>query len=607
MMTGAEYIAAFLARIGSRRVFTLTGGACAFLIDAVGQHPDLDVVCVQNEQAAAMAADAVWRTSRRIGVTMATSGPGATNLITGIACSYFDSIPSLHITGQVNQRESSAIHGANVRQSGFQETKIVEMVQPITKYAVKVRDTDELQRELTKAVSLATSGRMGPVLIDVPMDVQQALVTPLALGMAEPMARDTEPHAKIGAVAAALAATLATAERPVVLWGGGIGLAQVETELAAWLTETGIPFVSSWAGLTAFDHGHPAYVGQIGVYGNRGANFVLQNADAVIVLGSRLDNRQRSGNADNFARGAIVHVVDVDDEELKKYGSGRYRCSQLNLVALPDVLARLPKPRLGEDWLAYVGEMKAAFYGRETSSTARKLNTLSPYDVVRRMSEIADEDAIVAADTGAAVCWLHQAFKIKRHHLFTAGGNSPMGYALCAAIGAKLEAPERQVISYNGDGGFQVNIQELQTLKHLDLDVAVVIMNNGCYGIIKQFQDSYLGSRYTASHDGYSAPDFGRIAHAYGLGYARIERMEDLTPDLFRRGAIIIDVILSEHTLIEPKLEMGRPINDQYPYLADEDYRRGNRFVDYPRPVALLATAASKADGLREGSSGKGA
>lgn len=606
MMNGAEYIAAFLARIGSRRVFTLTGGACAFLIDAVGQHPDLDVVCVQNEQAAAMAADAVWRTSRRIGVTMATSGPGATNLITGIACSYFDSIPSLHITGQVNQRESSAIQGANVRQSGFQETKIVEMVQPITKYAVKVRDTDELQRELAKAVSVATSGRMGPVLIDVPMDVQQAQVTLLVPDIIELMTPDSESEAKIRTVAEALAGTLAAAERPVILWGGGVGLARVETELAAWLTETGIPFVSSWAGLTAFDHDHPGFLGQIGVYGNRGANFVLQNADAIIVLGSRLDNRQRSGNADNFARGAVVHVVDIDVEELKKYGSARYRGSHLNLTALPDVLAQLPKPRLSENWLAYVGEMKAVYYGRETSTTARKLNTLSPYDVVRRLSEIADDDAIVAADTGAAVCWLHQAFKIKHHQLFTAGGNSPMGYALCAAIGAKLEAPERQVISYNGDGGFQVNIQELQTLKHLDLDVAVVIMNNGCYGIIKQFQDSYLGSRYTASRDGYSTPDFGRIAHAYGLDYVRIERMEDLTPDLLRRGAIVIDVILSEHTLIEPKLEMGRPINDQYPYLAEEDYQRGNRFVDYPRPAALLATATAKVDGLREGSSDKG-
>lgn len=585
-MTGSEYIAEFLARIGSRRVFTLQGGACAFMVDAVGRHPDLEVVCVQNEQAAAMAADAVWRVSRRLGVTMATSGPGATNLITGIACSYFDSIPSIHITGQVNQRESSAVHGANVRQSGFQETKIVEMVRPITKYAVLVKSTDELRTELVKAYEIAVSGRMGPVLIDVPMDIQQAEMEPL---FPERSLDITAARQEVDDAARSLAQTLSAAQRPVVLWGGGIGLAGVEAAVSEWLSREEIPFVSSWAGLSSFSHDHPQFVGQIGVYGNRGANFVLQNADAVIVLGSRLDNRQRSGNADNFAADATIHVFDVDEEELRKYGNSRYRVTQLDLRDFPHVISLLPEVHLEQDWLSYVREMKATYYGRETSSTALRLNTLSPYDVIRRLSEIVDDDAIIAADTGAAVCWLHQSFAIKRQNLFTAGGNSPMGYALCAAIGAKLEAPERQVISYNGDGGLQVNIQELQTLRHLDLDIAVIVMNNGCYGIIKQFQDSYLGSRYIASKEGYSAPDFGRIAAAYGLGYARIEKMSDLTPDLFRQGPIIIDVILSDQTLIEPKLEMGRPINDQYPYLKETEYKRGNRYVDYPRPDHLKA------------------
>jgi acetolactate synthase-1/2/3 large subunit len=310
----------------------------------------------------------------------------------------------------------------------------------------------------------------------------------------------------------------------------------------------------------------------------------------VIVLGSRLDNRQRSGNAANFAIGAVVHVVDVDDAEIAKFGKDeRYRGTHLDLAALPDVLDSLVTPTVEPDWLSYVRDMKNTYYGREVSTAALRLNTLSPYDVVRRLSEIIDDDAIVAADTGAAVCWLHQSFPVKNHRLFTAGGNSPMGYALCAAIGAKLEAPERQVVSYNGDGGLQVNIQELQTLKHLNLDIAVVVMNNGCYGIIKQFQDSYLGSRYTASRDGYSTPDFGQVAKAYGIGYARVEHIEDLKPELFNRGPILIDVILSEQTQIEPKLEMGRPINDQYPYLSEAEYSRGNRYVEYPRPAPVKA------------------
>lgn len=591
-MNGSDYIAEFIARMGSRHVFTLTGGACAFMIDAVGRHPDLGVICVQNEQAAAMAADAVWRVNNRIGVTMATSGPGATNLITGIACSYFDSVPSIHITGQVNQRESSSIHGANVRQSGFQETKIVDMVRPITKYAVMVRSVEELRDELAKAYAIAVSGRMGPVLIDVPMDVQQADMDADFPDFG--LLRETWGDAEVDAVAASISQLLTSAQRPVILWGGGVGLAGVSGALSDWLEASKIPFVASWAGLSSFSHNHPAFVGQIGVYGNRGANFVLQNADALIVLGSRLDNRQRSGNATNFAVGARVHVLDIDGEEIKKYGGGRYTGSVIDLKLLPPILERIERPSLSDEWSNYVETMASTYRGQETSSVAKRLNSLSPYEVVRRISEVIDKDAVVIGDTGAAVCWLHQSFVVDRHTLFTAGGNSPMGYALCAAIGAKLTAPERQVISYNGDGGLQVNIQELQTIKHYGLDIAVVVMNNASYGIIKQFQDSYLGSRYTASSDGYSAPDFGAIAKAYGLEHCRVESLDQLKPELFKRGAVLIEVILSEETLIEPKLEMGRPINDQYPYLSDEAYEQGNRYVAYPRPEALRSSITVK-------------
>jgi acetolactate synthase I/II/III large subunit len=583
-MNGSEYIAEFIARLGSKHVFTLTGGACAFMIDAVGRHPDLSVICVQNEQAAAMAADAVWRVSRQLGVTMATSGPGATNLITGIACSYFDSIPTMHITGQVNQREIKAVHGANVRQAGFQETKIVEMVRPITKYAVMVTSVDELRTELVKAYSIAISGRMGPVLIDVPMDIQQAEIEPTFLPL---LINPSYADDAISSAAHALSDLLLNSVRPVVVWGGGVAMAGVQADVLKWLDNTGLPFVASWAGLSAFDHAHEKFLGQIGVYGNRGANFVLQNADAVIVLGSRLDNRQRSGNAENFAIDARIHVLDIDCEEIKKYGGGRYTGTEIDLQALPVVLDAISPFEISVEWESYVAEMRDRYRGSETSSTAKRLNSLSPYEVVRRLSEIVSRDAIVAADTGAAVCWLHQSFQVKDQQLFTAGGNSPMGYALCAAIGAKLSAPDRQVISYNGDGGLQVNIQELQTIKHHGLDIAVIVMNNNSYGIIKQFQDSYMSGRYTASQDGYSTPDFGAIAAAYGLAFQRVEQMDDLNPDLFKRGPILIEIILSDQTLIEPKLEMGRPINDQYPYLPNQEYEQGNRFVRYPRPDQL--------------------
>src|SRR4051812_43943842 len=297
---------------------------------------------------------------------------------------------------------------------------------------------------------------MGPVLIDVPMDIQQAEVDGDIL-LPQPLPIQADEPSK---VIAELGRTLANASRPVVLWGAGIGLAGIEREVADWLRKTRLPFVSSWAGLSFFDHDHPGFLGQIGVYGNRGANFVLQNADTVLVLGSRLDNRQRSGNARNFALGAMVHVVDVDEEELKKYQNDNYRTSHLAFNTLPEVLAHVSAPAMGVEWRDYVIEMKQRYFGKEVSTSARRLNTLSPYDVIRRLNEVIDKDAIVVADTGATVCWVHQAFKVQHHTLFTAGGNSPMGYALPAAIGAKLELPHRQVISINGDGGFQLNIQE---------------------------------------------------------------------------------------------------------------------------------------------------
>ena len=443
-MTGAEYIAEFLARVGSKHVFVLTGGACAFMIDAVERHPALEYTCFHHEQSAAMAADAVWRATGKLGVSMATSGPGATNLITGIACSYFDSIPSLHITGQVNQREGSAYHGANVRQSGFQETKIVEMVKPVTKYAVMVKSPDDLRRELAKAYLIACTGRKGPVLVDVPMDIQQMQIAgDVTLPAERPIGAEAAE-----AVAATLSDTLSQARRPVVLWGAGIGLAGVEDAVIDWLSASGLPFVSSWAGLTYFDNDHPHFLGQIGVYGNRGANFVLQNADAVIVLGSRLDNRQRSGNARNFAIGAKVHVIDVDEEELRKYRNDGYATSHLDFQDLPQVLKAVRPPQVDEGWRDYVAEMKNRYFGKEKSLSALRLNTLSPYDVIRRVNELVAEDAIVVADTGATVCWVYQAFKVKRHKLFTAGGNSPMGYALPAAIGAKFAAPSARSSRY---------------------------------------------------------------------------------------------------------------------------------------------------------------
>lgn len=573
-MTGAEYIAAFLARAGVTEVFTLNGGACAFVTDAVARHPTLHCRPVRHEQAGAMAADGVWRASRRLAATVVTSGPGATNLLTGIACSWFDSIPAFHITGQVPLHESRRYPGLALRQRGFQEARIVDMAKHVVKYAVQVTSVNELRRELAKAHAIALSPRMGPVLIDVPMDVQQAEIDGDIL-LPE---LESEPQ-PVERIASELNATLAGARRPIVLWGAGVGLAGVETETADWLKRTGLPFVVSWNGLSSFDHGHPGFVGPIGVYGSRAANFAIQNADTVIALGSRLDNRQRSSDPRMFAAGAQIHTFDIDESELGKSHADGYRATRLDLRCAPQVFANVAVQRPDPDWQEYLAALKLQFGGRET----RNLPENDPYTIVQRFNEVLDDDAVIVADTGAALCWLFQTFRVKRHSVFTAGGNSPMGYALPAAIGAKLAAPHRQVVCYTGDGGLQVNLQELQTIRDFGLNIPILVMNNLGYGIIRQFQDTYLCGRHLGSASDCTAPDLQLISRAYGFEYRQIKIADEITPALFRNGHALIEAVIDPESIVAPKLEMGRPINDQWPYLTDQEYKAANRFVSYAR------------------------
>ncbi len=580
-MTGAEYIAEFLAANDLRDVFLVTGGACAFAVDAVARHAALRYVCFQHEQAAAMAADAVWRVTGRPGVTIATSGPGATNLITGIACSYFDSIPSLHLTGQVNQNESASYFGARPRQVGFQETDIVSIAKPLTKDAFQIDSIDRLPAELARALEIATSGRMGPVLVDIPMNVQASQMPNLEV----PVRAKRPSEQPLAAVDSDLVAKLnrlfAGSSRPLVLLGGGLGLSGATEAVVRWLEEARIPFVSSWSGMSYFNHDHPMYCGPIGVYGNRGANYIVQNCDLLIALGSRLDNRQRSGNSLSFAPLAKVCVIDLDAEELKKYAINAYDTAEMDLRSIGGAFAALDRPPLRVEWERYVCALKRRFFGRDISTFAAAHGSPSPYEVVQRANALMERDAIVVADCGANLCWVYQVFHRTQQTLFTAAGNSPMGYSLPAAIGAALVEPDRQVICFIGDGGLQINVQELQTLAVYRLPIKIVLLNNRGYGIIKQFQDSYCGSRHEASGHGYSVPDFRRVADAYGLDYHAVRSSGMLTAAMLQGPSpCLIDVNLHADTLIEPKLEMGRAIHDQFPYVSDEDFAAANPFLE---------------------------
>jgi len=577
--TGADLIADFIAERCCGTAFLVTGGACAFIVDAVGRNPKTEYVCFQHEQAAAMAADAIWRTTGKVGVTIATSGPGATNLITGIACSWFDSIPSIHITGQVNQSESRESLGANVRQAGFQETDIVSMVSSITKFAKKIESVEELVELLPKALDIAISGRMGPVLLDIPMNIQKAEISPTQREMALSIFNnDPIEYQKFD-----LSEILSNSKRPVVVIGAGAALSGTASNIQSWCEENQIPYVTSWGALSYVDRTASNYFGSLGVYGSRVANWVVQSADNLIVFGSRLDNRQRTGNPSGFAPFADITVFDIDEEELRKYHKlGNYRKIHFDLARIPDFL-----PKLAGFGIWSNAAKEKTFSMQEGFDRATAENELNPYTAVRKSQSKFEKNSIVVSDCGANLCWVYQSYLPDSSYLFTAGGNSPMGYSLPAAIGAQLVNPKKKVYCFIGDGGLQMNIQELQTIVAYNLPITIFIQNNFGYGIIKQFQDAYFEGRHFATGQGYSLPDFKEVARAYKIPYMSVDSEESLDSLVIPGGFSIIDLHLPANSLITPKTEMDRFIHDQFPYISDNSIQELE--FDYPKHPSALA------------------
>ena len=583
-MKGSQYIAKFLKAVGANKVFQVQGGAISFMVDAIALEEGMEVICFQHEQAAAMAADAVWRTNGQLGVSMATSGPGASNLVTGIACGYYDSIPSLHISGQVNYEEQKLYRGAAVRQAGFQQMDIVSMVKPICKYAVAVTTHDEMRQELKRCVEQAYEGRMGPVLIDIPMNLQNAEMDNSELLLPDSATWQAKTIDSPEMVAKLVNQFLAGAQRPLVVFGAGVGLAGSEKNLETWLRSNRVPFVATWAALNYFNHTSDEYIGHFGVYGNRGGNFAVQNADRILVLGSRLDNRQRSGNPANFAPNAKILCLDIDRAELEKLDPAQYTGVLFDFRNLEKLLKHVTKPTASADWGNYLRLLKSRYFNKDTSAFSKNYNTMSPYAVVEKLQQIAADDAVITTDAGANHCWVYQTFyKDRDQLLMTSSGHYAMGYALPASIGAALVDPQRQQICCNGDGGIQMNLQELQTVKEYNLDVKVVIFNNNGLGMIRQFQDAYMGSRYAATAQGPGKPNFELIAQAFDFDYVAIHSLDQIVPDILKPGRRIIEIKIHPGTQIEPKLEMGRPINDQSPLISDQEFAESNPYYSYTR------------------------
>lgn len=587
-MNLSDFVLNFLVKEKIKHVFLITGGAISFMVDAFSRNKKIKYTCVAHEQAAAMMADAYSRIGPNLSCTMATSGPGATNLLTGIACSWFDSIPSIHITGQVNSYEKQGAQKGTkkTRQIGFQETDIVSIVKPITKFAYQLKSPQEIKYIMEKSLFLSKSGRPGPVLIDIPMNFQKAIIEPTK------MKSFITPKEKLNIKTLKkkiyfINKLIKKSLRPVVLIGGGVKISRSKKNLEKFLKKIYIPIVSTWSGVDLVDHNNPNYIGNVGVYGSRSANFTVQNSDLLICLGSRLDTRITGGVPSTFARNAKIIVIDIDKHELSKDRGLKINVKVnfcLNLFFKYFNQTKSIKKIIRKEWLKKCNFWKKT-YPIVNSKYYKQKKYVNPYVFIEELSKKLKKNSIVIADDGGHLTWAIQAIKIKKgQQVFSAFGNSPMGYALPASIGASIQKNKSKIICIDGDGSIQINIQELQTLVANKLPIKIIVLNNNGYGIIKQFQELYLNKRFEASvpKSGVTNPNFKKISKAYGINYSFIANNKNINKILKKtinsNKPEFIEVFLDPNQKIIPKLQFGNPIEDLSPILPRKEFYK-NMFV----------------------------
>ena len=564
-MIAADHIAIALEKQGVTHVYELVGGMITFMLDALHRRGQIEVVSMHHEQGAGFAAEGHARMHGLPAVAFATSGPGATNLLTAIGSCHFDSVPVVFITGQVNRHEQRGARA--IRQLGFQETDIVAMAQPITKAAWLVNDPADLPKMIERAFELAQAGRPGPVLIDIPMDVQRAEVPEAAAP--NPPAQATLP-AEAQAFLGRMNEALVNSARPLIIAGGGCAPPNMRTLFRHFADCAGIPVVHSLMGVDLLPAAHPLRIGLLGSYGNRWANMAVAQADLLIVLGSRLDVRQTGADTAGFVAGKKVFHVDVEAGEINNRVSG---CDALvaELGAfLPAAAERIRAPRAGvAQWLTEIAANRAKW--PDTAELAG-IQGINPNRFIQALSACPQDPAAFVADVGQHQMWAAQSLRLGENQRFlTSGGMGAMGFALPAAIGACFGAGRRPVVVVAGDGGFQLNIQELQTIVRNRLPLKMVVLNNGCHGMVRQFQESYFKSRFQSTVWGYSAPDFSKVAAAYGISSMRIALESEIESGLQALWACpsephLLEVMIAPDTNVYPKMAFGKPISEMEPF-----------------------------------------
>ncbi|HCN84420.1 MAG TPA: acetolactate synthase [Sphingobacteriaceae bacterium] len=563
-MKASDYIAEFLELKGIKSVFELSGGMITHLLDSISQKTNISIISMHHEQSAAFAADAYGRITGLPGIAMATSGPGATNLLTGIGSCFFDSSPAIFITGQVNRHELKG--DREIRQLGFQETDIVSMVQSITKAAFQIEKPEDIPLIFEKAFRIALEGRPGPVLIDIPMDVQRMNVDQNVELKQKRIGLNCDDTSIQN-----LIIDIKAAKKPLLLLGRGIKAARAQEHLNNFVKKTQIPVITSLLGLDVIEFKNELRVGFIGSYGNRWANIAFGECDLLIVLGSRLDIRQTGADTDFIANRKIYHV-DCERGEINNRVQG---CLGI-LDDLKLFFDRFHELSIKEDflkplnWLNYIAKLK----GQWPDIKELDPDGINPNVFMHALSAVSGDALAYIVDVGSHQMWAAQSLEINSNQVFlTSGGMGAMGFALPAGIGASIANRNGPVVVIAGDGCMQINIQELQTIVRNNLPIKIIIMNNKSLGMIRQFQDSYFESRYQSTYWGYTAPDFEKIAIAYGIPAKTIDNPDEiedgvkwLWDDSNSTQPALLQVMIDPHTNTYPKIAFGKPITEMEPF-----------------------------------------
>ncbi|HBG78305.1 MAG TPA: hypothetical protein DDW84_05585 [Phycisphaerales bacterium] len=586
----ADYIADFLYNQGVSHAFMVTGGGMMFLSDGIAAHPELKAVCPHHEQAAAMAAVAYAKYKSQFGACYVTTGCGGTNAITGLLNGFQDNIPCIFISGQSKRKETVRNSGLPLRQFGVQEADIIAVVQSLTKYAVMINDPVQIAYELEKAAFIANTGRPGPVWLDIPLDVQGAMVDENTLAHFAPEKESMQtifaPEEKDIKTVILM---LENAQRPVIVAGQGIRLGKAIGQFTKFVEKFQIPVVSSKLGIDLLPSEHPFFIGRIGNKGDRPGNFAVQNSDLVLSIGCRLSVSSTGHEYDKFARAAKIVVVDIDPVEHRK------NTVKIDLFIQADAKIFLEKvnnsaiPSPQTVWIEKCRHWKKRYpiFLPEYADSTEGINL---YHFINSLSEVMPDDSVVVSDAGSSFYVTTQALQLKAgQRSVSTGGQAEMGYSLPAAIGVCYAKNKGEVIAITGDGSLQMNIQELQTVAHNNLPIKTFVWNNDGYLSIRATQRKFFDGRFigTDSTCGISFPDLKKISYAYGIKFFRLSEGKNLSKQIKKvlayQGPVLCEVMCIRDQEIVPTVSslrkddgtmVSKPLEDMYPFLDRDLFRK---------------------------------